>query len=150
MQGAIRGVCCQPPLGASSLALACDSGIGTIETCCWLKAVKVLLDSNMPCCFTSYQMTEGEGEGVRCLSRPALMSLVLVQGVCVCVDAAPPSLALACDSGIGGHETGGWLKAVRVLLDSNMPCCFTSYQMTEGKGEGVRCLSRHMHCCPWC
>jgi hypothetical protein len=56
---------------------------------------------------------------------------------------APPSLALACDSGIGEHETAAWLKAVKVLLDHDVPCCFTSYQTIEGKGEGLNCASGH-------
>jgi hypothetical protein len=52
-------------------------------------------------------------------------------------------LALACDSGIGEHETAGWLKAVKVLLDHDVRCCFTSYQTIEGKGEAWPCISRH-------
>lgn len=48
---------------------------------------------------------------------------------------SPPTLALACNSGIGSTDNAGWDRALAVMMDKDVPACFTSFSEGESKGE---------------
>lgn len=121
-----------------------------VRVCVWLS---LLCFATQPACLAACSRIEQHRACGVCNSRHCLHENKACSHVCVpCLHcrgtyeayaASPrwsnPTLALALNSGVGQQEEDSWANALQVLLDKDIPTCFTCYQQTEAACESASC-----------